>query len=228
VRQDQTSPHSLSIELVGDELNATRQAYRALLGTPDVDSFTVDNATLQLHSVRDDPRHRLMFGTDDYDATSRLWRRRGLALTEDGHGRALADREPVGVSAGAQRFSHTGPDITAIDHLVFDAPTRDGAVALFGATLGLNFRLEQSIFDDAIQLFFRDPAMVVEVLVRANGPEQTTLWGIAWRSGDIDTTHSRLSDEGLALSPIRDGRKPGTRVFTVKETVLLVPTLVIS
>ncbi|WP_068280975.1 VOC family protein [Aldersonia kunmingensis] len=228
MRQEPASPHSLSIELVGDDVRASRQAYRALLGTPDVDSFTVDNAAVRVESGEGDRGHRVVFGTDDYEATSRLWRRRGLALTEAAAGRALAEREPVGISAGVERLSHVGPDITAIDHLVFDAPTRDGAVALFGATLGLDFRLEQAIFDDAIQLFFRGPAVVIEVLVRRDAPEQTTLWGIAWRSEDIDATHGRLNDEGLALSPIRDGRKPGTRVFSVKETALVVPTLVIS
>ncbi|MCX5045720.1 glyoxalase, partial [Aldersonia sp. NBC_00410] len=30
------------------------------------------------------------------------------------------------------------------------------------------------------------------------------------------------------VTPIRDGRKPGTRVFTVKEPALVVPTLVIA
>lgn len=228
MRHDPDSRYPLSIELAGDDPGATRQAYRVLLGTPDLEALTVDNATVALRSGGNDRRHHVVFGTDDYEATSRLWRRRGLALTEDAPGRALADREPVGISAGAQRLSCAGPDITAIDHLVFDAPTRDGAVALFGATLGLDFRLEQSIFDDAIQLFFRGPAVVVEVLVRPEGPEQTALWGIAWRSRDIDATHRRLTDEGLALSPVRDGRKPGTRVFTVKETALVVATLVIA
>jgi Glyoxalase/Bleomycin resistance protein/Dioxygenase superfamily len=220
-------PGSPSIDLFGDDPVAARQTYGRLLGVPDRDRFVVDNATVRIHpgSAAD---NRVIFGVENYASAARLLGRRGLALTESGPGRAVADDAPVGIGAIVERTPVENCDITTIDHLVFDAPSRDGAVALFGATLGFDFRLEQSVFDDAIQLFFRTPAVVIEVLVRRDGPPRTTLWGIAWRSSDIVATHHRLGAEGITVTPIRDGRKPGTRVFTVKEPALVVPTLVIA
>lgn len=227
MQQHTEKPGSPSIDLFGADPVAARQGYRRLLGRRDDDRFAVDNATVRVHPAGA-ANNRVAFGVEDYASAARLLGRRGLALTEIGPGRSFADEAAVGIGALAEQTPLEKTDITAIDHLVFDAPSRDGAVALFGATLGFDFRLEQSIFDEAIQLFFRTPAVVIEVLVRRDGSPRTTLWGIAWHSSDIDATHRRLDSEGVTVSAIRDGRKPGTRVFTVKDPALIIPTLVIA
>ncbi|MGW9265602.1 VOC family protein, partial [Gordonia terrae] len=55
-----------------------------------------------------------------------------------------------------------------------------------------------------------------------------TLWGVAWRSIDVDATHARLTAAGLDLSEIRVGRKKGTRIFTVRHRELATRTVVIG
>jgi hypothetical protein len=54
------------------------------------------------------------------------------------------------------------------------------------------------------------------------------LWGLSWRTANIEATHARLKAANFDVSEIRTGRKPGTRVFTVKNNTLGVPTLVIQ
>ena len=54
------------------------------------------------------------------------------------------------------------------------------------------------------------------------------LWGVAWRSTDVDTTHARLTADGLDLSEVRIGRKKGTRIFTVRHRELATRTVVIG
>jgi len=58
--------------------------------------------------------------------------------------------------------------------------------------------------------------------------QQDELWGLALKTNDIEATHARLSEHGVEISDIRDGRKPGTRVCTAKSHTLGVPTLLIE
>lgn len=225
------SPSSRSVIVVSTEdLDASRRAYQRLLGVDEGASLTVDNARIELCEGSSKSRpHRALFATDDFAATTRLLGRRGLALTETAPGRAEADAEPsVGVIEAVQGASSAGSELSAVDHLVFNAVVRDSAVALFGATLGMDFRLEQAIHDNIHQLFFRAPNMVVEVVVGQGDTSSTTLWGIAWRSVDIDVTHRRLVAADVDASEMRAGRKPGTRVFSVRDRALGLPTLVID
>ena len=58
-------------------------------------------------------------------------------------------------------------------------------------------------------------------------PEHDRLWGLSWRVADIDATRTRLLAAGLDVTEVRNGRKPGTRIMTVRsgtcgiQTVLL-------
>ena len=54
------------------------------------------------------------------------------------------------------------------------------------------------------------------------------IWGIALRSNDIDRAHARMSANGVAVSELRAGRRPGTKVFTMKSHTAGLPTLVIG
>ena len=51
------------------------------------------------------------------------------------------------------------------------------------------------------------------------------LRGICWRVADIDATQARLTAAGIDVSEVRTGRKPGTRVMTVRSGTCGVPTL---
>ncbi|OZG27192.1 hypothetical protein BH683_019945 [Williamsia sp. 1138] len=217
-----------SVLVVGcDDVEQSGIAYRQLLGG----DLRVRNGSVELTGTAGS--HRAFFAVDDHLATTTLLRRRGMDVDELTPTRTASSGVPsVGVVA-ASEFSPRSDvgDIESIDHLVFNAADRDAAVALFAGTLGLDFRLEQAIHDGIHQLFFRSTQVVVEVVIGAPGQDQAataSLWGIAWRSSDIGETHRRLSEDGMSLSEIRVGRKPGTSVFTIREPLFGLPTLVLG
>ena len=51
---------------------------------------------------------------------------------------------------------------------------------------------------------------------------------MSWRVADLDAAHGRLVREGVEVSEVRKGRKPGTRVFTVRDAACRVPTLFLT
>ena len=54
------------------------------------------------------------------------------------------------------------------------------------------------------------------------------LWGLSYRVADADAARARLAEAGIDVSEVRSGRKPGTRVFTVKDGTFGVPTLMLE
>ena len=68
--------------------------------------------------------------------------------------------------------------------------------------------------------------MSIEVIASEKAAEQMS-FGVSLKTNDIEATHARLSEHGVEISDIRDGRKPGTRVCTASHT-LGVPTLLIE
>jgi hypothetical protein len=54
------------------------------------------------------------------------------------------------------------------------------------------------------------------------------LWGLSWRVADIDATRARLLAAGIDVSEVRTGRKPGTRVVTVRGGTCGVQTLLLE
>ena len=80
-------------------------------------------------------------------------------------------------------------------------------------------------------MFFRCGDLIVEVAHRP-GKEadaaQDRLRGMCWRVADIDATHARLAAGGVDVSEVRTGRKPGTRVMTVRNGTCGVPTLLVQ
>ena len=129
----------------------------------------------------------------------------------------------------------TGPaSITAMDHVVVSTPDPERAAALYGARLGLDMALDRSHPDWGRLMFFRCGDLIVEVTHRpgkpANGGKHHNdkLRGICWRVADIDATHARLVSAGVDVSEIRNGRKPGTRVMTVRSGTCGAPTLLVQ
>ncbi len=125
------------------------------------------------------------------------------------------------------------PDIVSgLDHVVINTANPDRAVALYGARLGLRLALDRSNPDwDMRLMFFRIGGMTVELAHKISagvGNQPDKLWGLSWKVPDLDAAHARLSSQGLTVSPIRGGRRPGTKVFTVKDGTMGIPTLVIA
>lgn len=233
------------------DLSPALSAYRHLFGAGATSAgwhrWLVGATLLMLREGRDQPRLLVpaadlvpaSIATDAYaDAQTLLARRSCPVLTTDpisGARTAVVDDAPVGIfEAAALEASGGGTsgEILGLDHVVMNCRSRDGALALFGAVLGFDFRLDHRLSlpagGEVRQLFFRGAGAIVEVLVgEADGPT-ISLWGLAWTSADIDRSHTRLAAAGVELSPIRAGRKRGTRVFTIRGADLVVPTIVIG
>ena len=59
-------------------------------------------------------------------------------------------------------------------------------------------------------------------------PTRDKLWGLSWRVGDIDAARARLLAAGVDVSEVRTGRKPGTRVMSVRSGTCGVQTLLLE
>jgi hypothetical protein len=54
------------------------------------------------------------------------------------------------------------------------------------------------------------------------------LWGLSWRVDGIDATRARLVAAGIDISEVRQGRKPGTRVLSVRDGACGIHTLLVE
>ncbi|MHC2464045.1 VOC family protein [Bradyrhizobium embrapense] len=129
----------------------------------------------------------------------------------------------------------TPASITAMDHVVVSTADPERAAALYGARLGLDMALDRSHPEWGRLMFFRCGDLVVEVTHRpakdsskAETDAPDRLRGICWRVADIEATRARLVAAGVDVSEIRTGRKPGTRVMTVRNGTCGVPTLLVQ
>ena len=126
-----------------------------------------------------------------------------------------------------------GPAIVSgLDHVVINTANPERAVAFYGARLGLRLALDRSNPDwDMRLMFFRIGGITIELAHKIStgvGNQPDKLWGLSWTVPDIEAAHARLTQAKFSLSEIRSGRRAGTRVFTVKDGTLNVPTLVLS
>ncbi len=118
--------------------------------------------------------------------------------------------------------------VVGLDHVVIRTGAPDRALALYGARLGLDMRLDREIGGRRL-MFFRCGDAVVEVVQDAAlGDGRDQLWGLSWRIADADAVRARLAGAGLDVSEVRQGLKPGTRVFTVRDRTCGVPTLMVE
>jgi catechol 2,3-dioxygenase-like lactoylglutathione lyase family enzyme len=129
-----------------------------------------------------------------------------------------------------------GGAVEKLDHVVIRTPNPDRALAIYGAKLGLDLRLDRSNEAwGARQLFFRAGDAVVEFgasLKEPATPESLggpdSFGGLAWRVADPHAAQARMAAAGFDVSEVRTGRKPGTHVFTVRDAPAGVPTLMLS
>lgn len=180
----------------------------------------------------------LLFAVPDFAKALHRLTRRGLAGTRSGSRHDLDATATHGVAIGILEGSGPGVvekpdgDIVGLDHVVVRTPDAERAVALYGGRLGLDLRLDRTREELGVrQLFFVLGGIVVEVVQstkEAVGAGQDSIWGLAWRSRCIESSHRRMLAAGVGVSGIRDGRKAGTRVFTVKSHAAGIPTLIIG
>jgi catechol 2,3-dioxygenase-like lactoylglutathione lyase family enzyme len=182
------------------------------------------------------------FQVDDVAEASRLLARRGLEVEPIG---ALVRVRAVGLTfvlaprTAAQASPPTEAEnaaVAALDHIVVHTPNPDRALGLYGAKFGLDLRLDRANEAwGARQLFFRCGEAVFEVGASLKAPATPEtlrapdrFGGLAWRVSDPDAARARMAAAGFDVSDVRTGRKPGTKVFTVRDAPGGVPTLMIQ
>ncbi len=121
--------------------------------------------------------------------------------------------------------------ITALDHVVVSTEDPERSAALYGARLGLDMALDRSHREWGRLMFFRCGDLIVELVHRpVAGADHAhdKLWGLSWRVADAAATRARLKVAGLDVSEVRNGRKPGTRVISVRSGTCGVHTLLLE
>ena len=155
-----------------------------------------------------------------------LTRTRGVLIIAIEH--EAPDRLPEAAPVGS-----ADAVITGIDHAVVQTSDADAAIALYRDGLGLRLALDRSFPDWGMRLvFLRVGGVTVEIAQPLRDaplpPHTDQLWGLSWRVPDADATRARLAAAGVDVSEVRPGRKPGTRVVSVKDGTCGVPTLLIE
>jgi catechol 2,3-dioxygenase-like lactoylglutathione lyase family enzyme len=136
----------------------------------------------------------------------------------------------------------TASPVLGLDHVVISTQDSERAAALFGARLGLDMALDRTHQDWGQLMFFRCGDLIVEVVNRPaaggdaaqnklkdnkleDNKPRDKIWGLSWRVADIDAARERLLASGIDVSDVRIGRKPGTRVMSVRSDTCGIQTL---
>jgi catechol 2,3-dioxygenase-like lactoylglutathione lyase family enzyme len=143
---------------------------------------------------------------------------------------AIQQLSPSELLARAGLAASPTSAVTAVDHVVVRTVDAEASRRLYGDCLGIRLALDRS-FEQwcARLLFFRLGGITLEIaapLVAAADPHaEDELWGLAYRVADADAARERLVQAGFDVSETRPGRKPGTRVVTVRSGTHGVATL---
>ena len=196
----------------------------------------------------------IVFGTADINKTLNSLTNKGYSVTEpsDGEGINSNNKEirkwknlflPPELSRGIFTFliEHTegalpsldkypSDSVNKLDHVVINTNDADGFIDIYRDTFNIRLALDKVIEHwKSRMLFFRLNKTTIEVIERKNeDTSQDSLWGLAWEVESIEETHKRLTDEGIDVSPIKDGLKENTLVATIKSHTHNVPTLLIE
>jgi catechol 2,3-dioxygenase-like lactoylglutathione lyase family enzyme len=171
--------------------------------------------------------------SQDADGRERRWKI-SMMKRASGNGVALfvVENKPDATRWPSAEAKFGDASVHALDHIVVQTPNAERAVALYGGRLGLDLRLDRSNEQwGARQLFFRTGGAVVEIGASLKAPvsdAKDKFGGLAWRVKDPEAARARIAAAGIDVSEIRQGRKPGTSVFTVRGGTGGVPTLMLS
>ena len=182
----------------------------------------------------------LGFAVADLQSAVRLLERRGLPAAGPAlpwFGRLTTPLLPAAARGLHLLLTEPGPgaspaSATRLDHVVISSSDPERTVALLAGRLGLELRLDRSNPAWGTRLlFFRCGDLVVEVshdLAAGITDAADSLWGLTWRVPDVAASHARLEAAGVPVSPLRVGRKPDTRLFTIRDHAAGVPTAFIG
>lgn len=192
----------------------------------------------------------LALGTDDAASCSKVLRERGVRATPPQAGEARGDdgatrqyqtvelspRVTLGTpvliverpdfAALTSATNATADCVHALDHVVIRTANIEATKAAYSTALGLRLALERDI-NGARMLFFRVGGVTLEVIEDTNVGDTNAFYGATYRVRDLVAAHARVQAAGFAISEIREGHKPGTTVFTVRDGTHNVPTLML-
>lgn len=211
-----------SIVIAVPDLAAAREEYKTLLGTfLDCDGGArLPLANVAIDLVEDSGlEHPVVQGLV-------LW-------AEDGSATLPADLRGLKLGISIDRELGSAPTatgITGVDHVVLRSRDADDCIRLFNEALGMRLALDQAVPEwGGRMLFFRCGKLTLEVIQHLEEPvESDHFWGITYLCHDLTATLAALDEAGVAHSELRDGRKPGTLVATIKSHHLGLPTLLIQ
>jgi catechol 2,3-dioxygenase-like lactoylglutathione lyase family enzyme len=130
-----------------------------------------------------------------------------------------------------QSAASANAPVLGLDHVVISTGDPERAAALYGARLGLDMALDRSHAEWGRLMFFRCGDLIVELAKTPHSgadPVSDKLWGLSWRVADIDAARARLVAAGIGVSEVRAGRRPGTRVMSVRDGTCGVHTLLLE
>jgi catechol 2,3-dioxygenase-like lactoylglutathione lyase family enzyme len=173
-------------------------------------------------------------GVDSATGSVRRWRNVVLS-PENTRGPVLFAIEhltPPELLPHAEPIVDRSAAVEGLDHVVVMTGDPERSKELYGDRLGLRLALDRSFPERGVRLlFFRVGGITVELAARndeADPDAPDRLWGLAYRVPDVVAGRQRLAQEGVDVTETRSGHKPGTRVCTVREGTLGVPTLLIG
>ncbi|MEP4486394.1 MAG: VOC family protein [Halioglobus sp.] len=125
-------------------------------------------------------------------------------------------------------FPESSTDAIGVDHVVLRCNDGQDCIDLFGTQLGIRLALDQDVPEwGGRMLFFRTGKLTLEVLANED-TKINHFWGLTFFNADLTGWHHRLTGAGVEVSAIRDGRKPGTRVASIKSHCLGLPALLLQ
>jgi catechol 2,3-dioxygenase-like lactoylglutathione lyase family enzyme len=145
----------------------------------------------------------------------------------------IEHRSPLDALPLAKPTAGADAAISGVDHVVVRSESPDAAIHFYRDQLGLRLALDKSFEQwGARLLFFRVGGITVEIAaplppVPTPG-DRDSFWGISWRTPDLVATHARLAAAGVDVSELRPGRRPGTRVCTLRSHTHNVATLLLE
>lgn len=146
------------------------------------------------------------------------------------NGIGLDLRRCDGAATAAVRRSH--PEARAVglsvDHVVLRTGDAEACIELFSGKLGIRLALDKQAPQwGGRMLFFRAGKLTLEVIA-SDRHEGAGFWGLAYACQNLELQARVLEERGVAVSALREGRKPGTRVATLRSHCLDIPTLLIQ
>jgi catechol 2,3-dioxygenase-like lactoylglutathione lyase family enzyme len=118
----------------------------------------------------------------------------------------------------------------AVDHVVLRTVDAQSCIDLFRDELGIRLALDRTAPAwGGRMLFFRAGKLTLEVIASdSDSATGNAFWGLAYQCPDLAGLSRTLAGRGVAVSSLREGRKPGTQVATLHSHCLDIPTLLLQ